>query len=269
MNAETIADWLLSGLELKSTLFHVGQYCGAWQASTAGHRRASFHVVLRGECWLHLAARPTRAAQSVRLQEGDAVFLLQDMPHCLSPHATPPARLVERIGTMVPLSGAANAAPTPSSTPAFALESALESAPPSAPAPVPTTQDVGLACGFFEFQSGIEDLLLGLLPDHLLARRHDTSLGGAAAIFELMRAEALRDSKMPSPLLARLTDLLFFYALRAAARHDDMTPGLWALARRAEFGPLVTHIIDQSAQRVPRRVPHCPRSPMRCTELPP
>ena len=48
-HAETIADWLLSGLELKSTIFHVGQYCGAWQASTAGRHRASFHLALHGE----------------------------------------------------------------------------------------------------------------------------------------------------------------------------------------------------------------------------
>jgi len=35
-SAEQTADWLLSGLELRSTLFHVGRYCGAYRASTAG-----------------------------------------------------------------------------------------------------------------------------------------------------------------------------------------------------------------------------------------
>jgi AraC-like DNA-binding protein len=40
--SEKAADWLLSGLELRSTLFHVGQYCGDYRASTAGHQRARF-----------------------------------------------------------------------------------------------------------------------------------------------------------------------------------------------------------------------------------
>lgn len=39
-SAEQAADWLLSGLELRSTLFHVGRYCGAYRASTAGRQRA-------------------------------------------------------------------------------------------------------------------------------------------------------------------------------------------------------------------------------------
>ncbi|MEM5299986.1 hypothetical protein VSR82_37780, partial [Burkholderia sp. JPY481] len=34
-STDEMTDWLLSSLELKSTVFHVGQYCGTWQASTA------------------------------------------------------------------------------------------------------------------------------------------------------------------------------------------------------------------------------------------
>lgn len=80
-SVEQAADWLLSGLELRSTLFHAGRYCGAYRASTAGHQRASFHLVLQGACWLHLPARPGRAASKSRLVAGDAVFLMHDMAH--------------------------------------------------------------------------------------------------------------------------------------------------------------------------------------------
>jgi AraC family transcriptional regulator, activator of mtrCDE len=104
-HAETIADWFLSGLELKSTVFHVGQYCGNWQASTAGRHQASFHLALHGECWLHLPETAERPGRSVKLFPGDAVFLLHHMPHCLLPDPQPPARgqESERIGTMSPL----------------------------------------------------------------------------------------------------------------------------------------------------------------------
>jgi AraC family transcriptional activator of mtrCDE len=223
LTAEKIADWLLAGLELKSTLFHVGKYCGAWQASTAGHQQASFHVVLHGECWLHLPAKPGRSASSMQLSRGDAVFLLHDMPHCLSPSpiAPPSGQESTRAGAMEPLQ----------------------------PTQEPQEASLGLACGFFEFRSGLDDQLLSLIPDHIVARHSSAELDGPRALFELIRAEAHRHPETPSPLIARLTELLFFYALRSVAARDDIAPGLWSLMRRAEFAPLITAIVDTPAKR--------------------
>jgi AraC-like DNA-binding protein len=225
-NADKLADWLLSSLELKSTVFHVGQYCGTWQASTAGHQRASFHVVLQGECWLHLPASTEREAHSLRLSSGDAVFLLRDMPHCLSPDPHPPASGHEsaRFGTMSPLAS-----------------------PPDTP--IGADDSVGIACGFFEFNSALDDMLLSLLPDHIVARRDNPSLDGARAVFELIRIEAVRDAQLPSPLIARLTDLLFVYALRALGAEDEIVPCFWSLMRRVEFAPLVSAIIESPGER--------------------
>ncbi|CAG4889330.1 AraC family transcriptional regulator [Paraburkholderia saeva] len=224
--ADKLADWLLSSLELKSTIFHVGQYCGTWQASTAGRQLASFHVVLHGECWLHLPASAEREAHSLRLSTGDAVFLLRDMPHCLSPDPHPPARghESERFGSMSPLV-------SPAGTSALAVGG------------------VGIACGFFEFNSALDDMLLSLLPDHIVARRDNPSLDGARAVFELVRAEALRNGQLPSPVISRLTDLLFVYALRALRTDDEIDPCFWSLMRCAEFAPLVTAIIESPGER--------------------
>ncbi|MEK6346725.1 MAG: AraC family transcriptional regulator [Burkholderia sp.] len=217
---ERAVDWLLSGLELRSTLFHAGRYCGLYQASTAGHQRASFHLVLRGECWLHLAATPTRAAQSTRLSSGDAVFLLHDVAHCLSPRPSAPddAELGERLGAMT----------------------ALEADGPAG--------GVDLACGFFEFRSDLGDAIHGLLPDHLVARHDDARLAGARVVFDLIREEVHRVPDAPSPLVDRLTDVLFFYALRTVASADSFAPGLWAVMRRAEFAPLVNAIIAKPGE---------------------
>jgi AraC family transcriptional activator of mtrCDE len=225
-HAETIADWFLSGLELKSTVFHVGQYCGNWQASTAGRHQASFHLALHGECWLHLPETAERPARSVKLFPGDAVFLLHDMPHCLSPDPQPPARgqESERIGTMSPLTPSGDKVKT-------------------------SDGSVGIACGFFEFNSGLDDMLLSLLPDHIIARHDNPSLEGARAIFDLIRAEAMRDVHTPSPLIARLTDLLFVYALRSVEGRDEIAPCYWSLMRRPEFAPLVGAIIESPAER--------------------
>ncbi|WP_414439425.1 AraC family transcriptional regulator [Burkholderia sp. 22PA0099] len=216
---ERAADWLLSGLELRSTLFHAGRYCGVYQASTAGHQRASFHLVLQGECWLHLPATPARAAQSTRLTAGDAVFLLHDVAHCLSPRERAPEadELGQRLGTMTALEADASAG------------------------------SVGLACGFFEFRSDLGDAIHGLLPDHIIARHDDARLAGARVVFDLIREEVRRTPDAPSPLVDRLTDVLFFYALRSIASADSFAPGLWSVMRRAEFAPLVNAIIASPA----------------------
>ena len=113
----------------------------------------------------------------------------------------------------------------------------------------PADGSVGIACGFFEFNSGLDDMLLSLLPDHIVARRDNPSLDGARAIFDLIRAEALRDVHTPSPLIARLTDLLFVYVLRAIPGRDEIAPCFWSLMRRPEFAPLVAAIIETPAER--------------------
>jgi AraC family transcriptional regulator, activator of mtrCDE len=221
-HAENAADWLLSGLELRSTLFHVGQYCSAYRASTAGHQLASFHLILHGQCWLHLPERNGAPARSIELRAGDAAFLVHDLPHCLSPDADAPdaRQLTVRSGTMTPLETG---------------EAAL--APPAG--------SLGLACGFFEFHSDLGESIQGLLPELIVVRHDDAGMAGARAVFELIRAEAQRAVDAASPLITRLTDVLFFYVLRTVASTDAFAPGLWSIVRRAEFAPLVNAIIEQ------------------------
>jgi hypothetical protein len=59
---------LLASLDLQTTLFHLGQYCGSWKASTSGLARAGFHLVLDGECWLHLPQQDARQKLKVALR---------------------------------------------------------------------------------------------------------------------------------------------------------------------------------------------------------
>src|SRR6478735_1641955 len=56
-DADAFIHWLLASVEVETSVFHVGQYCGTWHASTAGRALASYHLVLRGECFVHLEGR--------------------------------------------------------------------------------------------------------------------------------------------------------------------------------------------------------------------
>jgi AraC family transcriptional regulator, activator of mtrCDE len=212
---DKIVHWLLSSLEPVSSLFHVGQYCGDWRASTSGCARASFHVVLHGACWLHFAD----GRASLRVESGEAVFLLRDVPHCLSADRAKPAsgETVERRGTM----------------------EALDDALPGA---------VGLACGFFDFRGSISHWIVSLLPEYLIVRQGDPAYSGVHAVFELIRAEARREGELSSPLIDRLVELLLFYAVRDAARHDAVASGLASLMRRTEFATLIAAIIDAPSE---------------------
>jgi len=212
MSAETdrLVHWLVSGLELETSVFHVGQYCGAWRASTAGRSRASFHLILRGNCYLHLPQR-----EPVALQANDAVFLLRDIAHSLTPEANPGDACVPK--PMLPMK------------------------------PV-LTDGTSLACGFFDFRGLLGELLVGSFPEYLLLRADSAPLRAIAPLFEMILAEAERDEETPSPLIERLTELLFFYVIRDMAQSREVQAGLWAVARQPRFSSLVDRLLQEPAR---------------------
>ncbi|HQX07475.1 MAG TPA: AraC family transcriptional regulator [Zoogloea sp.] len=204
-DTDRLAHWLVSGLELDTTVFHVGQYCGPWRASTAGRERASFHLVLRGESWLHLEGQAP-----IRLQAREGVFLLRDIPHSLTPAAE--------------------------AGPGFQARPMLPMSPPVAGA-------CGLACGFFQFRGLLGELLRGAFPGYVLIRAGSGALHAVAPLFDLILAEAARDEAGASPLIERLTELLFFYVIRDVALRNDVASGLLAVARRPEFATLLDDLL--------------------------
>lgn len=223
-SSDQLVDWLLGSLSLEASVLHVGRYCGTWRASTAGRLLGSFHLVLEGRCWLH---RPGQAPLALGARDG--VLFLRDVPHHLSPESESVADSRDR-GTHGP-----HGAQTPRAARMLPLE---------APAAAVGT---GLACGFFQFRSAAGGLLLESLPDAVLVRAGDAGADRVAAVFELVRAEAGGDPECPSPLMGRLVELLFFYAIRRLAVRDDAggLPGIWALARAPEMAALLERLLAE------------------------
>lgn len=219
---DRLVNWLVSSLELDTTVFHVGQYCGAWHASTAGRARASFHLVLRGNCFLHL----DDGSEATELRSGDAVFLLRDRPHSLTPEHRPGPACVPRA--MLPMQ--------------------------------PVRADgTSLACGFFDFRGLAGRFLIESFPDLLVLRAGSDALRAVAPLFELILAEADRDLAEPSPLIGRLTELLLFYLIRETAGQERVEAGIWAIAALPQFAPLVERLLsepgrDWSADQMARLV---------------
>lgn len=200
---------LIESLGIRSSLFHMGQYCGQWQASTQGRHRASFHLILHGECFLHRPGQPVCA-----LREGDAVFLLRDINHRITP---------DKAG---------------SSTACNTMQ------------PLEQTNRVGtgLACGFFELGGQTAELLTASLPACLIFERDGIAMQGARPVFELLLKEAYDQQAPASALIERLTELLFLYLLRAAADDSDQPRGVLALAQEPRFAPLLESLLENPQQ---------------------
>jgi AraC family transcriptional activator of mtrCDE len=202
---DRVVEWLLEGLEFETTVFHVGQYCGSWQASTSGRGLGSFHLILKGQCYLHMPNR-----QPILLNPRDSVFLLHDIPHFLSPSSTIQADT--SLSEMRP------------------LQQNLDGS-------------TGLVCGFFNFHGAVSKLMLDSFPPFLIVRAEDMRLRAASALFDLLLDEPALDSNQPSPLTGRLTELLFFYVIRLVAKDQDIGSGLLAVVQRQEFSQLVENVM--------------------------
>ena len=213
ISSSHLVDWLLEGLELDASLFHVGRYCGGWHASTQGMGRASFHLVVQGHCWLHIDGQP----EPIRLDSGDAVFLLRDLAYRLSSDADPVDACAQPRRTMQPLD-------------------------------LDAGDGVGLVCGFFQFQSGLSSLIVEGLADWILLRASDPAGSAARALFELILEECRRQPTPSQTLLERLTHLLFLYVLRQQANAGQSLGGLIALARQPAFAGLLERLIEDPGQ---------------------
>ncbi|MGC4244219.1 MAG: AraC family transcriptional regulator [Herbaspirillum sp.] len=210
MDTDRLVHWLLNGLELDTTVFHVGKYCGRWRASTSGRGLGSFHLVLKGNCYLHMPERPP-----VLLGPRDGVFLLHDLPHFLSPDPNPDTAF-DRSDMQV-------------------LDTVLQG-------------ETGLACGFFDFHGPAGSLMLNSFPSHLIIRAEDEQLRAASVLFDLILDEPKTHPDLPSPLIARLAEALFFYVIRHVAQRQDIAVGLLAVAQRPEFSALLEHLLLSPGQ---------------------
>jgi AraC-like DNA-binding protein len=211
-SSSALVDWLLDSLELNTSLFHVGRYCGDWHASTHGLARASFHLIVQGECWLHIDGEST----PIPLNNGDAVFLLRDLEYRLSGEATAAGAQECPRRPMLPLDSTAS-------------------------------DGVGLVCGFFHFQSGLSAMIVDSLPAWIILRAGDPSLVAARNLFELILQECERVPAPSSALLERLCHLLFLYVLRQQVLDNADLGGLAALGRQPAFANLLEQLIANPA----------------------
>jgi AraC-like DNA-binding protein len=200
---------ILRTLRLKATVFLHACFYGDWAVDTSGDRRATFHLVARGGCWLHLPGR----TQPVALAGGDLVVFPHDGAHTISNRPTPP-------DDRVPL----NRVPKQSDAASGVL----------------------LICGYFDFERHQWNPVLEALPDHLVISERGSALSVADTLGRLLAYEVEGEQMGGELLVNRLSEILFIHVLR---RHLQDCGGQGFIAALADdrIGRALGRIHDSPA----------------------
>lgn len=184
---------ILRTLRLRVRLMSRGDYCGQWALDSGTRNKATFHLVGRGQLWLHCK----RLDEPMLLREDDLLFFPRPQWHQFS--CTPRRRNGTHLGRA-----------------------------PSGEDPDLTT----VICCVVEFESGAHELVLRSLPDVSLVHcTRGKASSELVALARLMLTE--HDAETPGfeAVLERLAEALFIEVLRHYMKADGGFHGvLGALA---------------------------------------
>lgn len=210
---------ILQRLRLRAEILAHVAYCGNWAVDTSGKRMASFHLIQRGNCWLH-----TEGSAPQLLSAGDFVLFPHDSPHvvCSDPE----------IGE-----GLVVNSPKPDQS-------------------GPTTQ---MLCGYFEFHSrAMWPLLDGLNPVVVIDLASSMELGDTQRLLQLIIHELSVEQPGNKEVIDKLAYVLFVHVLRSEMRRGN-TAGLLAALNDAKVGqalnlihhdPAANWSLEQLARKV-------------------
>ena len=184
MTIDVLSD-VLRVFRLSARVYLNASFCGTWAVDIADHKKAPFHVIAAGSCWLHF---PDRRAP-VALGAGDLVVFPHDTPHALSDSADPPGPQVPRNR---PASGVIEG---------------------------PFTT---LVCGDFDIERQAWNPLLETLPDVIVARRNDPANARRLdAMLNLIVSEAGSDEPGGKAVVDKLAETLFVHVMRTHLRQQQ------------------------------------------------
>ncbi|MEM7432660.1 MAG: AraC family transcriptional regulator [Pseudomonadota bacterium] len=194
---------ILRKMRLTAEIYARPDYCGSWGVDTSGHRKMAFHLIERGNAWLHM-----EDLDPIPMISGELVLFPKDAPHTLAHSADSP-------------------------------RTALINQPPPAKLDGPVTS---LLCGFFEFQSPSAWALLDGLPDVVTLNLRDASNSpGTAALLQLVVAELAADRPGTQAVIDELAYVLFVHVLRSQM-DAGLTGGLLCALADPKIGPALNQL---------------------------
>ena len=174
-------------LGLSANVYVSGEFCGTWAMDTSGSRKMPFHLVSRGQAWLHF-----KEWEPVRMKEGNLVLFPHDDKHIV-------ASSEER-----PEEGSVNGPLTASDG-----------------------SGTHMICGFFEFTNKSAWPLLDSLPDLLVLEMDALgSTTYIRQIIDLLIKELNQDEPGMYAVIEHLAHLLFIQIVRHQIQSGTLQSGL-------------------------------------------
>ncbi|NNG12178.1 MAG: AraC family transcriptional regulator [Halobacteria archaeon] len=196
---------MLRLLKLRASVYFHSQFCGSWAIDGGNEYRATFHLIARGNCWLHLTGQD----RSIALTGGDLVVFPRDTPHTIGGNPQPPA-----VIDSPPVPAASDEEPT-----------------------------VSLVCGYFDFDSPQTNPVLDAMPDVVHIRQEDPARTTAMdTLLQNIAAETGSDAPGSDAVVDKLSEILFIYVVRAFMVQTDTRTGLLAALADRQLGPVMNAI---------------------------
>ena len=182
---EPISD-LLDMVRVKGTAYFSKNIAAPWGMEVDQHDNlCRFHLVLSGSAWVGL----TDGADQELLEEGDFVIVPRGHRHFLGDVPEHAERSLHQI-------------PGPNFQPEFAR------------AEDPSFETY-LLCGYFQLAQGVPSILTSQLPNLLITKKRTAKQSQQVGrIAHLLKDELSQQGRPQSMLLNRLTEILFYYAIR-------------------------------------------------------
>lgn len=205
---------VLRAFRLSARVYLHASFCGAWAVDASGGKRAPFHAIAKGNCWLHLPGEGT----SVPLGAGDLVVFPHDHPHLLAGSPEPP-------GPEVPRNRPAG---------------------PDDEGPFTT-----LICGYFDFERHAWNPLLEALPAAIVVRAGDPAATRRFhhTLLQLMAAEVEAEEPGGKAVVDRLAETLFVHVLRTYLRQQRVPSGYLAAMVDRNLGRALAAIHERPHER--------------------
>jgi AraC family transcriptional activator of mtrCDE len=196
---------VLGLLRLSARVFFHSSFCGSWSVNTSGSGIATFHLIARGACWLHMP----QTGQSISLRAGDLIVFPRDARHVISDKPELEGDVERGV-----VRGGDSSGPSTS-----------------------------LICGYFEFGNLQRNPILDALPDAIHIRAEEA--GNATWLNSLMRflieeTEAATDGS--AVVIDRLSDVLFVHVIRTYMKLSDHESGFLAALTDGRIGKALREI---------------------------
>lgn len=209
---------ILHLLSLRASVYFHSHFCGHWAIDGANKYSATFHLVARGNCWLHMPNKQQR----IPLTGGDLLIFPRDIAHSISHSDTPP------VADQFELTRAS-----------LLVDNTNSTSNSSSP-------ETSLICGYFDFDSPLANPLLNAMPDVLHIKNEDPGRSSRMnSILRFITTETESDLPGSDAVVDKLSEILFIHVIRAFMLQQESNTGLLSALAHPQ--------INKSIQEVHRR----------------